>query len=320
MAREGWMVVMGGSLLAVVAWVGPNPLIAADGGKSTVLPPPTFTPDVAELFSADARTLIGPGVPGGTRPAAPAAGGSAPAGGGDAVTVAAGSWSKMISPENLEAIVKAELPAAAESVKTINGFKGNGKDQCQESFAVLTSMFGVIARYDGDVRWKKEALSLEEMCSKIVHACKTSSDAAYRQSQKGATDLNEMVRGGTIADRPKPDPDATWGKLLHRPALMKRMEVLRSGDRLGKFLSKSDFNKSKDAALRDGELLLVFSEIIRDAAFESGDDDTYQGYATEFQKQCLEMVEAIKLGNADAAGSALSRVSKSCDTCHGDFR
>ena len=101
---------------------------------------------------------------------------------------------------------------------------------------------------------------------------------------------------------------------------MKRMEVLRSGDRLGKFLSKSDFNKSKDAALRDGELLLVFSEIIRDAAFESGDDDTYQGYATEFQKQCLEMVDAIKLGNADAAGSALSRVSKSCDTCHGDFR
>lgn len=320
MTRVAGCIGSGLGLLAVVLALGPARTHAAAGGKNTILPPPSFSPDVLELFSKDARTLLGPGQPGGARPAAPAGGLAAPAGGGDAVTVAAGAWSKMISAENLEALVKAEAPLAADAVKTITGFKGNGREKAQESFAVLTSMFGVIARYDGDVRWKKDSLALEELCSKIVHACKTSSDAAYRQTQKGANDVAELIRGGSVADLPKPDPDATWGKLLHRPALMKRMETLRSGERLGKYLNKSEFAKNKDAALRDAELLTVFSEIIKDAAFESGDDDTYQGYAKEFQKQCLEMVDAIKLGNADAAASALSRVSKACDTCHGDFR
>jgi hypothetical protein len=101
---------------------------------------------------------------------------------------------------------------------------------------------------------------------------------------------------------------------------MKRMEEARA-NHLGPWTNdKGAFTKNKDTLVREAQFLAMLAELIKDPTFDSGDDPTYVGYATELQKQCLELVEAIKSDNQSAAQSAVSRISKSCDTCHGEYR
>ncbi|HEX3656230.1 MAG TPA: cytochrome c [Pirellulales bacterium] len=322
--RLCWLSVAAGLLLLAVPIMraaDSQPPVEAPAGKQGSQPPPHFDADVLELFATDARTKLGPGQPGGPIAKATVVPGAAP---GEAPTEDNGggsfTWSKLISSDNLEAEIKAQVPLAAEAVKTSTGFKGNGREKAQTSFTVLAALFGVIAQYDGDVRWKKDAPGLEKAFSQAGFNCKTSSDAAYKEAQKRATELGELVRGGTM-ELPKGDASLPWNDMLNRPAVMRRMEEARAGGKVAKWLSgKNDFKKNKDGLLREAQLLAMFSEIIKAKGFESGDDESYQKYAAALQKQCLAMLEAIKTDDQDKAQSAFAQVGKACDTCHGDFR
>jgi hypothetical protein len=301
---------------------GSQPPAEAKAGKQGVQPAPKFDAEVLQLFATDARTKLGPGEPGGVRaPAAATAGAAAPAAAGNNDLFEGGfTWSKLISPDSLEAEVKGQVPVTAEAVKTMTGFKGKGREQAQTSFTVLAMLFGVIAQFDGDVRWKKDAAGLEKSFSQAGFNCKTSSDAAYKGSQKCSQDLSELVRGGTV-DLPKGDASVPWSDLLNRPALMRRMEEARVGGNVSKWLStKGEFKKNKDALLREAQMLAVISEVIKSKGFESGDDDAYQKYATALQAQCLVMIEAIHTDQQDKAQSTFAQISKACDACHGDFK
>jgi cytochrome c556 len=298
-----------------------QPPVEAAAGKQGSQPPPNFDAEVLELFATDARTKLGPGQPGGPTPKAAAVTG-APAGQAAADDAFGGSftWSKLISSDNLEAEIKAQVPLAGDAVKSITGFKGNGREKAQTSFTMLAALFGVIAQYDGEVRWKKDAAGLEKAFSQAGFNCKTSSDAAYKEAQKRAQDLAELVRGGTI-DLPKGDASVAWHDLLNRPALMRRMEEARGGGKVSKWLSgKSEFKKNKDGLLREAQLLAMLSEVIKDKGFESGDDESYQKYAAALQKQCLALLEAVKNDDQDKGQSSFAQVGKACDTCHGEFR
>jgi hypothetical protein len=184
---------------------------------------------------------------------------------------------------------------------------------------VLAALFAAIAQYDGDVRWKKDALGLRNKFSQVSLNCKTSSDAAYKEAKVRAEDLAELLRGGTV-DLPKGEASDELGKLISRPPLMKRMEESRT-EYLGKWTSdKGAFSKNKDALLREAQFLALLAQIIQDPTFDSGDDATYVGYAAALQKQCLELVEAIKTDNQAGAQSCVAQISKACDTCHGEYR
>src|SRR5262249_55737586 len=161
---------------------------------------------------------------------------------------------------NLEAEVKALAPVAAEAVKTKTGFAGKGREQAQNAFTELAALFGVIAQYDGDVRWKKDGPGLEKAFSQAGLNCKTSSDAAYKEAQRRSEELGDLVRGNTPADLPKGDAAAPWSELLNRPALMRRLEEAREGGKITKGISsKNDFKKGKDALLREAEVLAMIS-------------------------------------------------------------
>jgi cytochrome c556 len=295
-------------------------LLAA--GKPVVLKPPTFDQATTELFATDARTKIGPGEPGARRPAGAAPGAPTEGDGEGAMAGGGFAWSKLIAPENLEAEVKAMVPITAEAVKTINIFKGNGREKAQTAFNELTMLFGVIAQYDGEVRWKKEAAGLEKAYAQVTANCKTSSDAAYKEAQLRSTALAELVRGGTVEVPKGGDASLAWNEVLNRPALMRRMEEMRSpGSTVTKGISnKGDFKKNKDALLREVQLLATISEVIKAKGFDSADDEGYQGYAKTFQEQCGALLEAIKADSQDKAQSAFAQINKACDTCHGDFR
>ncbi len=304
-----------------LAGVAALPLYLAANNRE-LIKAPAFENSVLELFATDARTKIGSGsLPGEKKAAPPGTPNSAP-GESPAAAPQMGdfAWSKLISSDSLESEIKSLGTVAADAVKTPNNFKSKGREVAQGAFTELAMLFGVISQFDGDVKWKKDALGLEKAYAQAGNNCKTSSDAAYKEAKKRTEDLGELFKGGSI-ELPKADGPGTWHELLNRPVLMKRLEEARQGGRVAKYTgSKAEFKKGKDKLMQEAQVLAVISEVIKDQGFESANDESYQKFAQAFQGHCLALVEAVKSDDADKAQAAFAQVSKACDTCHGDFR
>jgi len=102
--------------------------------------------------------------------------------------------------------------------------------------------------------------------------------------------------------------------------VMHRLEVGQQ-ERLAGMTKDADAVKRNAAAVvKEAEIIAMLARIIQDKSYENGADETYLGFAKELEKQAVEAVAATKRSDGAAASSAVSKMQKACDDCHGGFR
>lgn len=291
--------------------------------KGTQPPPTEWDQELLDLFFDDARTHLGPGQPGGA-PASQSGGSTAPVASTsdeEAPPDLSGgfAWSTLISRNTLEDEIKAHVQPTAEATRTPSVFKGGGNRPCRTSFSVVAALFNIIAQFDGDVRWKKEAAALRSLFGRAGMNCKVGTDNSFKEAQLRSQDLAELVRGGNVG-LPKVDPDLRWADVVNRPPLMVRLEQAQD-QRLKVWLATAgDFRKNKDAVRHEAQIIAALARIIQDPSFEYADDDTYLGYAVELEKQARDIAEAAQADDYQRASTAYGALYKACTTCHEGYR
>lgn len=295
-------------------------LWAADTRRA---PPPKFDPaTVNDIFFPDARTHLGPGgppVPGQvTTVVVPGAGGAAAAAaaaGGGEMHADGNAWSKLVSADTLESAVKGEPTAIDAAMKSTNQQKS-----ARMEMTFLAALFGVIYRYDQDVRWKEDSQALRDNFARAGNNLKAWTDSQKKQVAKLKTDLTDLIQGNKPQLAVGLDGEAPWLEIADRPPLMHRLELGQS-ERLAKWSNDADAVKRNAAEIvREGEIMAMLARIIQDKSYEFADDDTYMQYAKALEQEAVAAVEATKKGDGAAASSAVSKMQKACDDCHGGFR
>lgn len=308
--------VLAGLLLAA-ATAG---LWAADTRRA---PPPKFDAAVVnDIFFTDARKALGPGgppVPGQVTTvvvpgAAPGAGAPAATGGGE-MHADGNAWSKLVSADTIEGAIKGEPTAIDAAMKSTNQQKS-----ARMEMTFLAALFGVIYRYDQDVRWKDDSQALRDNFARAGNNLKAWTDSQKKQVAKLKTDLTDLIQGNKPQLSVGLDGEAPWLEIADRPPLMHRLEIGQS-ERLAKWSNDADaVKRNADAIIREAELMAMMARIIQDKSYEYADDDTYLGYAKALEQEAVAAVEATKKGDGAAASSAVSKMQKACDDCHGGFR
>jgi hypothetical protein len=180
-------------------------------------------------------------------------------------------------------------------------------------------LFGVVSRYDEQVRWRKDAAGLSALYARAGFNSKVGTDNSFKEAKLRSQDLAELIRGGSV-EVAKVDAPGRWADVANRPPLMKRMEIAQR-DRLSPWTADAaSFRKNRDALLREAQLLLVICEVILDEGYEFADDSTYREYVQQMKAQCRELIEATGAGELPRAQSAVGQINQSCTACHGDFR
>jgi len=280
--------------------------------------PTAFDKATTGTFFDDAfDTLQGPRpafVTGGAGPRAPA-GASAASG-----AVAGGfAWSKIVSEETLTDEVKDRKADVAAAVAKSSDFKGGGYDAAREAFSSVALAFGVIAAYDRDIRWKKDAATARDLFARVGVNCKVGTDQSFAESKARLDDLEALLEGGSPQGKSDRDEDFRWSQVAARPALMSRLE--RGEGVIGAGLaSRGDFDRGLDRILHDAEIVAAIGEAIQQPDFEYHDDDTYRGYAAAMRDAAIKVRDACRDKDYEAARAASSALKKSCDACHGDYR
>lgn len=286
-------------------------------GKPTALPPKAFDKTVIDAFAADARERLGPGQPGGATPQ-PATEGVAPAATGG--PTAAFAWSKIISAAALEDEIKSQAPGIVEAVKTPSAFNAGGNKVAGRNFATAAAMFNIISRYDGDVRWKKEAASFAAIFGSAgVNSSKVTSPEALKEAKARADDLKELIGGGKVEVSP-PDDEATWEQTVARPLIMQRMDEAYQQRLKTWTASQTEFDGNLDSLEREAQVLAALARIIQDPSYEFSDADAYRQFAAQVEENCANLAAAARNKDRGAAESATALVYKACDACHGDYR
>jgi hypothetical protein len=230
------------------------------------------------------------------------------------------AWSKLIAAESLVDEIKSYPNLVKADVKSPSDFKGGGFKRARRDFSMLAVAFAVIADYDGDVRWKSQALVARDLFARAGFNCKAATDQTFSESKARADDLAALIRGETLPVSANPEPKIEWPKVANRPPLMSRLELAQQNRLAIWTANPGDFTKNLDAISREAQIVAVLSEVIQRDGFEFTDDSNYKGFARDLQKHALEIAEAAKVKNFDQARIAAGELAKACSNCHGSFR
>ncbi len=280
---------------------------------------PEFSEELRSVFFPDARLELGPGEPG-RKPAEKPEPTSAPSSDSPKESTGQG-WSEFVSGEVLEDEVKSYVTTVAQNTRSLNAFKSGGYQEIRDSYSVLAILFGVIAQFDDDVRWKRQAAGMRAALARAGFNCKVATDASFNESRLRGEDLATLVRGGSpeLPDSPVVVEEG-WASVADLSPLMKRMEQSQRG-RLDVWTANSnEFERNTDDLFHEANLLRLLAEVIHDPSFEYAEDELYIEYVDAMRKHCDELIEAIGQSQFEAAQSAVSGINQQCDNCHGDFR
>ena len=326
--QRGWRRPGGALVLAVVvAAVGTHvdtQGAAGDRGatkpRKRAAPPARFDKATTTTFFDDAfTTLQGP------RPSF-VAGGRGPTASGAVAQPTTGDptaggfmWSKIVSEETLTDEIKDRKADVAAAVANPSDFKGGGYDRAREAFSSIALAFGVIAAYDQDIRWKKDAATARDLFARVGVNCKVGTDQSHAESKARLEDLGAMLDGGRPESKADRDEDFRWSQVAARPALMNRLETAEHVIGAG-MASRGDFDRAIDRIRHDAEIVAMIGEAIQQPDFEYHDDNSFRGYAGAMRDAAGKVREACGKRDYEAARAAASELKKSCDACHGDYR
>ena len=311
-------------VLAMVVLAAGSPGRAGDRiapkPRKRAAPPARFDPSITNAFFEDAfATLEGPRPIFATRdqnsvaPGKPAPSKTGePTGGGL-------RWSTIVSEETLTDEIKDRKVDVAAAVANASEFKGGGYDRAREAFSSIALVFGVIAAFDQDMRWKRDAIAARDVFARVGMNCKAGTDQSHAESRARLDDLESMLEGGRLQAKPDEDEDFRWSEVAARPALMNRLETAERVIGAG-MASRGDFDRAVDLILHDAEIAAMIGEAIQQPDFEYHDDDSYRGYARAMRDAATKIGEACRKKDYDAARAAAGELKKSCDACHGDYR
>ena len=293
--------------------------------------PPKWDDRVRDAFFTDTRgTLEGdrPIFSDGTGPSATANTGTAPGGispAGDtgatpASTGGAFAWSKIVSADTLQDEIKSYQTELKDNVKNPSEFKGNLFKRARDEFTVLATAFAVIGEYDGDVRWKDQAVTARDAFGQSGVNCKVATDQSFNDAKLRADDLAALVRGDSLPAKAGAEPKANWPKIANRPPLMHRLDLAQGGRLAPWTANAADFSKHLDGILHEAEVVAMVAEVIQRDGFDFTDDKSYLGFAHDMESQATELASAAKSKNYDQARAAAGKLAQACSNCHGGFR
>ncbi len=250
---------------------------------------------------------------------APPAGGANSAGGATSGGGGLYAWASIISPTTIEDEVKSLKAATDQNVTTPTKFAGGDYRTVRRDFSILAMLFAIVAEYDGEVRWKDSAPAARDTFARTAANAKVGTPQVYNEAKQRRDQLTDLLNGSKI-EGANSEPKANWAQVADRAPLMQKLETAFQGKVLPWISSASSFQENKAELRRHAEIVAAIGEVLKQEGMLDAGDSDYDGHCDKMKNAALEIVEAIKTNNQEAAAKAAGQISQSCSECHESYR
>jgi cytochrome c556 len=228
-------------------------------------------------------------------------------------------WAAIISATALEDEIKAQKLLADANVTTPSEFAGTGREKARRDFSLTAMIFGIIAEYDGDVRWKKEAPTGRDLFARTAANAKVGTTGVYNEAKLRKQELADLISGQSFELRDA-EPKAKWGEVVNRVPLMQRLEPGRDEKIKPWTADAGQFKENVDKLSHEAQIFAAIGEVLQKGGLEDADDAEYKKFATMLVTGGKELAAACKEKNFDAASKATNLIVNSCEKCHEVYR
>ena len=229
-----------------------------------------------------------------------------------------GVWSQIIDASVIEDEVKSLQIELNTLVTTPVIFQTKYKD-INERFEVLSMLFAIIRQYDGDIRWAEHAATAQFLFQQAAVSSRAGTAKGFQYCKARKEDLQELVRGGSIAAGNQIPDSIDWSVATNRSAIMERLE-LANEDLKRMTSSASEFQSNIQNVFRLSNLVAAMAKVIVQDGMPEAEEESYIEFSEKMQAASLELKSAVKLNNFKTATKAANAVSQSCDDCHAQWR
>ena len=230
-----------------------------------------------------------------------------------------GTWSQVISAEVIQSELKSLSSSMNQYVTSPGKFKSGGNRDVRQTASMIAVMFGVIAEFDGDIKWKKIASGARDSFAQCAQSSTTTSTAAYQQAKTRKEDLQQILNGGPFTPPVKPSEDFEWASVAVIPELMKRLKTSYR-DKIKPWVAdEKTYKKNFDELMHEAAVLAVISEILKKESMENADNDDYIGFCDSLRAGALSILNSASAKDYSMANKGSGMISQSCDDCHGEY-
>jgi hypothetical protein len=227
-------------------------------------------------------------------------------------------WKNVVSAETLEDEIKRLKLAFDGLITTPTSFRDGGYTDARQVLTGLAAWMGVIAQYDGEVRWKASAAAARDILAKTADNCKVASEQSFSSAKQRKADLQELLSGS--ASLPPPvESEVAWPEVADHGVLMAYLEELFT-ERLKPSSSGSLNPDERAAVIRDAELIAAVSRILQQPGMVHADETEYAALALSMERAGIETREAMRAEDLPRVREAVGRIGKSCTNCHAEYQ
>ncbi|MEM9413056.1 MAG: hypothetical protein AAGA30_18245, partial [Planctomycetota bacterium] len=149
---------------------------------------------------------------------------------------------------------------------------------------------------------------------------RTPSKPAFENSKNRRTDLQDLIRGGTIPLSPNAPKKVEWPSITDRGLIMERLEVaLREVLKPG-ISNQDEFKNKKDAIVQQANIVSALGQVLIQENMDEADDDGYSDFSKLMAKSARELIAAVEFDKFENASKAVNQIEQSCNDCHAEWR
>ncbi len=234
-------------------------------------------------------------------------------------TVHDSGWSTIISAETIEDEIKVLTQQLNQTVTTPTKFANRGYVDARIQFSILGMLFAIADEYDGEIRWRSYAATARDRFLHVASIAEVGTVEVYAAAKNRKTELNQLVRGGSI-DTAQSNAGDSWPRMLDRGPLMERLETAHQESIEPALASAATLRTASDRLIHEGELIAAIGSVLTRDGMEGANDEEYVEYCVQLKRAAGDMIQAVKQNDYDAARGAAGEISKSCSNCHEAYR
>ena len=227
-------------------------------------------------------------------------------------------WSPLISAASIEDEIKQVRLRYDALITTPGKFNSGGYQNARLDLTILATLFGVIAEYGEEVRWKSDASAARDLIARTAFNCKAGSTQVYNEAKLRKADLQDLVSGTGLAGR-EGNPESDWSMIADRSPLMEYAEML-----IDALEDDGRDEKSIEAGIPDirrrAELLAMLGEVLVKEGLDDAEDEDYAEFSHGMTTASREVVSAIDRADNEAIRAGISGIRSRCDACHAEYR
>lgn len=228
-----------------------------------------------------------------------------------------GVWKNLISGTTIEDLVKESKSRLDSVITTPAKFAAGGFKDVRREFTLLASLMAIIDRYPEEIRWKTSAQYGQRAFAKMASNCKVGTQPVFNEAKLRHQDVQELLKGSKLSGAAE---EVTWEDIADRGPSMQLLEWALREHLAPMTSSDKEFQNGQEEVLKYAELVAAYGQILQQDGMTDADDDTYVELAAQMVTAATEAIKATKLGDSEAARTAVGKIDQSCNKCHESYR